>query len=113
MYPALLRDCDRTPASLPDKNRRGPATASARKYVHMTDALTIPENISIITLPAKCPELNPGENIWPFMRGNWLTNRVFESYDEIVDHCCDAWNKLIDQLSRIMSIGHRQWAQEF
>ncbi len=80
---------------------------------HMTDALIIPENISIITLPAKCPELNPVENIWQFMRDNWLSNRVFESYDEIVDHCCDAWNKLIDQPSRIMSIGHRQWAQEF
>jgi len=47
------------------------------------------------------------------MRDNWLSNRVFQSYDEIVDHCCDAWNKLIDQPSRIMSIGHRQWAQEF
>ena len=47
------------------------------------------------------------------MRVNWLSNRVFESYDEIVDHCCDAWNKLIELPSRIMSIGHRKWAQEF
>jgi len=80
---------------------------------HMTNALIVPENISIIPLPAKCPELNPVENIWQFMRDNWLSNRVFESYDEIVDHCCDAWNKLIKLPSRIMSIGHRQWAQEF
>ena len=79
---------------------------------HMTDALIIPDNISIIPLPAKCPELDPVENIWQFMRDNWLSNRVFGSYNEIVDHCCDAWNKLIDQPSRIMSIGHRQWAQE-
>ena len=80
---------------------------------HMTDALIIPDNISIIPLPVKCPELNPVENIWQFMRDNWLSNRVFESYDEIVDHCCDAWNKLIELPSRIMSIGNRQWAQEF
>jgi hypothetical protein len=80
---------------------------------HMNHALIIPENISIIPLPAKCPELNPVENIWQFMRDNWLSNRVFVSYDDIVDHCGDAWNKLIDQPSRIMSIGHRQWAQEF
>ncbi len=79
---------------------------------HMTNALIVPENISIIPLPAKCPELNPVENIWQFMRDNWLSNRVFESYDEIVDHCCDAWNKLIKLPSRIMSIGNRQWAQE-
>ena len=80
---------------------------------HMTDALIIPDNISIIPLPAKCPELNPVENIWQFMRDNWLSNRVFKSYDEIVDQCCDAWNKLIEQPARIMSIGNRQWAKEF
>ena len=31
------------------------------------------------------------------MRGNWLSNRVFQSYTNIVDHCCDTWNKLIAQ----------------
>ena len=39
------------------------------------------------------------------MRENWLSNRIFRSYDDIVDHCCHAWNKLIDQPWRIMSIG--------
>ena len=28
---------------------------------------------------------------------NWLSNRVFTSYDDIVDHCCEAWNKLVDR----------------
>ena len=40
-------------------------------------------------------------------------NRVFKSYDDLVDHCCEAWNKLVDQPWRIMSIGLRQWAHEF
>ena len=53
------------------------------------------------------PELNPVENVWQFMRDNWLSNRVFASYDDIVDHCCDAWNKLVDQPWTIMSIGLR------
>jgi transposase len=30
----------------------------------------VPANISIIALPAKCPELNPVENVWQFMRDN-------------------------------------------
>jgi hypothetical protein len=47
------------------------------------------------------------------MRDNWLSNHIFETYDDIVDHCCDAWNKLISQPERIMSIGCRQWALEF
>jgi len=59
------------------------------------------------------PELNPVENIWQFMRDNWLSNRVFKSYDDLVDHCCEGWNKLVDQPWRIMSIGLRQWADGF
>jgi hypothetical protein len=31
----------------------------------------------------------------------------------IFDHCCEAWNKLVDQPWHIMSIGFRQWAHEF
>jgi len=51
-------------------------------------------------------------NIWQFMRDNWLSNHIFETCDEIADHCCDAWNKLIRQPARIKSIGMRKWAHE-
>ena len=86
---------------------------------HMTGKLDVPANISIIALPSKCPELNallsrvegPVENIWQFMRDNWLSNRVFTSHENIIDHCCEAWNKLIDQPWRIMTIGRRQCAR--
>jgi len=80
---------------------------------HLTPRLNVPANISIVAIPSKSPELNPQENVWQFMRDNWLSNRVFGSYDEIVDHCCDAWNKLVDQPWRIMSLGLREWACEF
>ena len=59
---------------------------------------------------ATLTELNPVENIWQFMRENWLSNRVFKSYDDIVDHCCYAWNTLVDQPWKIMSITRRDWA---
>ena len=72
--------------------------------------LVVPHNITLIPLPAKCPELNPQENVWQFMRDNWLSIRIFKSYDQIVDLCCDAWNKLTDQPWRIMSLGMREWA---
>ena len=72
---------------------------------HLSTRLVVPTNITIIPLPPKCPELNPVENVWQFMRDNWLSNRIFKSYDDLVDHCCAAWNKLVDQPWRIMSIG--------
>jgi transposase len=80
---------------------------------HLSHQLAIPPNLTLVPLPAKCPELNSVENIWQFIRDNWLSNRVFLSYDNILDHCCDAWNKLIDQPWVIMSIGLRDWAHGF
>ena len=77
---------------------------------HLSAGLVIPANITLLPLPAKCPELNPVENVWQFMRDNWLSNRIFKSYDDILDHHCCAWNRLIDQPWRIMSSGLRQWA---
>ena len=51
----------------------------------------------------------PQENIWQFMRANWLSNRIFKSFGEIIDHCCYAWNTLIDQPWKIMSLARRDW----
>jgi DDE superfamily endonuclease len=79
---------------------------------HGAKALKVPRNISLMPLPARAPELNPQENIWQFMRQNWLSNRVFASYDDVVDHCCYAWNTLLHQPWKIMSIARRDWANE-
>src|SRR5262249_33045015 len=73
-------------------------------------ALVVPNNISLVPLPPRAPELNGQENIWQFMRQKWLSNRIFKSFDDIVDHCCYAWNTLIDQPWKIMSIARRDWA---
>jgi hypothetical protein len=37
--------------------------------------------------------LNPVENVWQYLRQNWLSNTVFENYDAIVDAVCEAWRK--------------------
>ena len=71
----------------------------------------------VLPLPPKCPELNPVENIcenvWQYLRDNWLSNRIFRSHRDILDHCCHAWNRLTDQPWTIMSIGPREWAHGF
>ena len=65
----------------------------------------MPDNMTLLPLPAKCPELNVMENAWQFVRDNWLSNRVFRDHDDI--------DSLIDQPWRIMSIGLRDWAYRF
>lgn len=46
---------------------------------HLTAKLDVPHNITIVPLPPRSPELNPVENVWQYMRDNWLSNRVFET----------------------------------
>jgi hypothetical protein len=53
---------------------------------------------------------NPAENIWQFLRQNHLSNRIFESYTDIVDACCAAWNAIVSEPKRIASIAIRDWA---
>jgi transposase len=77
---------------------------------HTTDKLVVPKNMTLILLPSRSPELNPVENVWQYLRQNWLSNRVFDTYDAIIDAACQAWNNLIDQPETIMSIGMRDWA---
>lgn len=77
---------------------------------HKAEKLAIPDNLTIILLPSRSPELNPVENTWQYLRQNWLSNTVFENYDDIIEAGCNAWNKLIAQPETIMSIGLRDWA---
>ena len=78
---------------------------------HSSSRLKIPGNIVLLRLPPYAPELNPTENIWEYLRGNRLGNRLYESYEDIVDACCEAWNALMRLPDVIRSIGNREYAQ--
>lgn len=77
---------------------------------HTTGKLDVPTNITPIFLPSRAPELNPVENLWQYLRGNWLSNRVFETYDAIIDAACQAWMNILGEPEIITSIGMRDWA---
>src|ERR1700680_2131764 len=44
-----------------------------------SERLVIPANITLLTLPPYAPELNPVENVWQYLRANWLSHRVWET----------------------------------
>ena len=60
--------------------------------------------------PAVLAGTQPVENIWQYIKQNFLSNRVYEGYDAIVDACCAAWNALMAMPDRIRSIAERVWA---
>ena len=76
---------------------------------HGGHALRVPDNTSLVVLPPYSPELNPVENVWQYLRANWLAISVFDDYDGIVDACCRAWNRFADQPQVITSIASREW----
>src|SRR5215218_7660917 len=60
-----------------------PCSSSIRPDGTSRSRLVVPPNITLVALPPKCPELNPVENVWQFMRDNWLSNRIFTSYTDL------------------------------
>jgi hypothetical protein len=77
---------------------------------HTTPNLVFPPNLTPIWLPSRAPELNPVENVWQYLRANWLSNAVFETFDDIVDAARDVWRNLTARPEVITSIGLRTWA---
>lgn len=78
---------------------------------HASPRLRMPDNIVLLPLPPYAPELNGAENIWEYLRGNKLSHCVWESYDAIVDACCDAWNWLMDMPNVLRTIAGREYTR--
>ena len=69
---------------------------------HKAKALKVPENISLLHLPAYSPELNAVERLWSYMKSHYLSNRAYADYDDLLKTCTDAWNLITpEQFSTI------------
>ena len=77
---------------------------------HGAGDLTVPDNLTLLPLPPRSPELNPVENVRQYLRQNQLSLRVWPDYDAIVATCCQAWNALMAMPDRLASITRRGWA---
>jgi len=71
---------------------------------HVTNELTIPENIRLIAQPASSPELNPVEHVWEELREKKLSNVALASLDEVIDKVCEGLNQLEDNPEHLRSM---------
>ena len=78
---------------------------------HGAKALCVPDNITLLPLPPYAPELNPVENVWAYLRANRLAISVFETCEQIVTRCCEAWNFFANDTTAIRSITSRDYAK--
>ena len=86
-----------------------PAEAGGAGW-HDSQALAIPDNITLLALPPYSPELNPVERIWHYLRSHWLANSVFRSLADIMDACERAWNCFAADPGLIRSLCAVAWA---
>ena len=60
---------------------------------HRSGELEVPENVTVIELPPRAPELNPVENLWHFLRDHYWSNRAYDDYDDLLAAASDAWQR--------------------
>jgi len=77
---------------------------------HTSAHLAIPENITLLPLPAYTPELNAIERLWHWIKDHEFSNRVYANYDELVDAISAMWRTLPSQ--RIQSVCRCSWLHE-
>ena len=65
---------------------------------HKSKALVVPESITILLLPPYSPELNPVERLWGYLRSHYLSNRVYDGYQHLLDAGAEAWQQLTPEI---------------
>ena len=68
---------------------------------HIAQKLEVPENIRLINLPPRSPELNPAEHIWEELREKNFANRTCRDLDDVEDTLCKALNDLVRDRGKI------------
>jgi putative transposase len=78
---------------------------------HGAKDLRVPANITLVPLPPYSPELNPVERVWLYLKERFLSHRLHDDYDAIVDAACAAWNRLLADTGRIKSLSTYPWIE--
>ena len=74
---------------------------------HKSNAMKVPENITLLNIPPYTPEMNPREQIWRELRTQGFRNEVFQTLEKVVDRLCETINNLSPEM--ISSITCRDW----
>lgn len=78
---------------------------------HTSNDLKVPENVTIVPLPAYSPELNPLENLWHYLRSHYWANRSYADYDDLRLAAIDAWQQAALDSDIIKSVCHVPYAE--
>ena len=78
---------------------------------HTSKDLKVPENVTLVPLPAYSPELNPVENLWHYLRSHYWANRSYADYDDLRYAAIDAWQNAALDPEIVKSICRASYAE--
>jgi len=67
---------------------------------HKSASLKVPSNVTLHFLPPYSPDLNPVENLWDFMKDNFLCNKITSGIKELIKIGVDACRKVTMEIIR-------------
>jgi transposase len=76
---------------------------------HDKRALHVPDAITLLPLPPASPALNPVERVWLYLRERYLSHRVLDNYEAVLDAVCRAWNRLLEETGRLTTLTAYQY----
>lgn len=62
---------------------------------HNSGALRVPDNVTLLQIPAYSPELNPIENLWHYLKSHFWSNRAYADYDDLEQAAMNAWQRAV------------------
>ncbi len=77
---------------------------------HGSKALDARENSALVRLPLYSPELNPVGQVFNFIKPNYLSNRMFETVEDVWSGIAGGWEKFMGDRGRVRSPAFRKRA---
>ena len=81
-----------------------PQGANSYAGWHTSKKLKVPDNITLLPLPAYSPELNPVENLWHYLRSHYWSLRVYRDYGALEEAAMAAWRAVCLEPGSVRSI---------
>ena len=77
---------------------------------HRSNDLVIPANLSLVPLPAYSTEMNSMENVFNYLKSDFLANTLFPIVEDARKAVPGTWTRFTGQPVFIASIMSRDWA---
>lgn len=75
---------------------------------HRAKSLCIPQRLTLVSLPAYTPELNPTERLWSTVREG-VANRDFSTLDELEETVCARCQKISAAPEQVTALTNYHW----